>query len=73
MSHQQEGLPRLLTAAQVAADTGLSRATIWKLARTGRLPVVRIGRACRFSAAAVQDWAAAGGSPSAEAPSGTAA
>ena len=40
---------RLLTADDVAALLRLPVSTIYDLARTGRLPHLRIGRALRFS------------------------
>lgn len=38
----------LVSAADVAAYTGLHRVTIWRLARAGRLPFVRVGNSYRF-------------------------
>ena len=43
-------LPRLLTAAEVAGQTGLSAARVYELVRAGQIPHVRLGRAVRFSA-----------------------
>jgi excisionase family DNA binding protein len=40
---------RLLTAEEVAELLRLPVSTIYDLARTGRLPQLRIGRALRFS------------------------
>lgn len=55
-------LPRLLTAAEVAEQTGLPHATVYELTRRGELPAVRIGeRHYRYSAPAVREWLAAGG------------
>jgi excisionase family DNA binding protein len=59
-----EGLPRLLTAQEVAEHTTLPLATVYALARGGALPCVRLGRAMRFSAAAVMQWVDAGGTRS---------
>ena len=39
---------QLLTAREVAALLRLPVSTIYELARTGRLPYLRIGRAMRF-------------------------
>lgn len=54
-------LPRLLTAREVADATGLPAWRVYELMRSGALPHVRLGRACRYSAAAVSEWLAAGG------------
>jgi excisionase family DNA binding protein len=40
---------RLLTPAQVAELFQVPRSTVYGLAREGRLPCLRIGRAIRFS------------------------
>jgi excisionase family DNA binding protein len=40
---------RLLTAEEVAELLRLPASTVYDLARTGRLPHLRIGRALRFS------------------------
>ena len=57
------GLPKLLTAKQVSAATGLPLATVYELSRRHELPAVRIGaRALRYSAPAVAAWIANGGS-----------
>lgn len=54
-------LPRLLTADEVADQTGLSKARVYELAREGDLPVVRLGRAVRFSERALAVWIESGG------------
>ena len=46
-----------LDAGQVARMLGLSIATIRKWVLTGYIPCQKIGRAVRFSAAEIQDWA----------------
>ena len=56
-----ERLQRLLTAAEVAERTGVPRWRIYELARQGEMPVVRLGRSFRFSAATVAAWLEAGG------------
>jgi excisionase family DNA binding protein len=48
--------PLLYRAAEVARLTGLSRQGIYQLAAEGRIPCVRIGRAVRFPAEALQAW-----------------
>lgn len=59
-------LPRLLTAEELSSQTGLPRQRVYFLARTGALPVVKFGRAMRFSPAEVRAWLAAGGTASRE-------
>ena len=54
-------LPRLLSAEEVSKHTGLSRARIYELVRSGAIPHVRLGRTVRFSAAALREWLEAGG------------
>lgn len=54
-------LPSLLTAREVAAQTGLSVARIYEGGREGWLPCVRLGRAMRFQASALADFFASGG------------
>ena len=61
MTHE---LPRLLTAAQVSDATGLPLACVYKLARNGNMPVVRLGRAMRFSESALCQWIEHGGTAS---------
>ena len=47
----------LLNAGQVAQMLGLLIATIRKCVLTGFIPYRKIGRAVRFSATEVQNWA----------------
>jgi excisionase family DNA binding protein len=46
-----------LGVAEVADKLGLSIATIRRWVLTGFIPYKKIGRAVRFSAAEIQDWA----------------
>lgn len=47
----------LLSVGQVARLTGLSKRTIWRMARESRTPdPVRIGRVVRFRASEVDQW-----------------
>ena len=57
-----QALGRLaLSADEVAALLGISRAHVWKLASTGRLPKpVRLGRAVRWDRKNLEAWLAAG-------------
>ena len=47
----------LLNAKEIAAMLELSTATIRKWVLTGYIPYKKIGRAVRFSASEIQDWA----------------
>ena len=51
------GVETFLDVVQVAQMLGLSVATIRKWVLTGYIPYKKIGRAVRFSASEVQDWA----------------
>ena len=46
----------LYRADEVARITGFSKQGIYQLAAEGRIPCVRIGRAVRFPAEALQAW-----------------
>ncbi len=46
----------LLTAKEVAKLLRLSRKTVYKLARSGDLPGVKVGAQWRFSSKAVKRW-----------------
>lgn len=56
-----EPLPRLLTAQEVADQTGLPLSRVYELSREDQIPHVRLGRALRYSAPAVREWIEAGG------------
>jgi len=51
-------LPRLWRAKDVADATGEDLQRIYILARTGKMPVIRLGRSIRFDPAAVREWLA---------------
>jgi excisionase family DNA binding protein len=48
--------PRFLTVAEVAYLTRLSKATVYRLVRAGRIPAVRFGRSYRVTEAAVDEY-----------------
>jgi excisionase family DNA binding protein len=52
---------RLLTCEEVAERWQVTTAQVYRLAREGASPVVRIGRYRRFRAASVEAWEQAGG------------
>ena len=45
--------PAPVTVAQVAAELGVSRMTVYRLADRGELPALRVGRSVRFTRADV--------------------
>lgn len=51
----------LLTAAQLAGRWQIPRSQVYNLTRSGRLPVVRLGRHQRYSVVAVEAFEQAGG------------
>jgi excisionase family DNA binding protein len=51
----------LLTAEQLAARWQVPRSHVYRLAREGQLPVVRLGRYRRFELAAIEEFEHAGG------------
>jgi excisionase family DNA binding protein len=66
MEEQTNCIPRLATAREVSASTGLGLQHIYKLTRQDEIPHVRIGpRAVRFSIPAIQEWISRGGTPDA--------
>ena len=54
-------LPRLLTAAQVAAQTGIPKSRVYELSRTGQLPAISFGRRYRYDPSELRRWLEAGG------------
>jgi excisionase family DNA binding protein len=58
-----------LTAAEVAEVLDIPLQSVWRLARTGKLPATRLGRVLRFPRAAIErlaDGPQAGGTRSGE-------
>jgi excisionase family DNA binding protein len=55
---------RLLTADELAERWSVPRAHVYRLSRTGRLPVVELGRYYRYRLDAVEAFEAAGGTAS---------
>ena len=56
LSERAPPLTWLLTAKQVAAQTGVSDQTVYRAAESGRLAVVRIGRRLLFQESDVVAW-----------------
>jgi len=61
MEQAREGPIRLLTAAEVATRLGVRPAFVYELARRHLLPVIHVGRYCRFDPVALSHWLDAGG------------
>jgi excisionase family DNA binding protein len=49
-------MPKLMTLTQFQNAYGVSRSTIYRLAKTGDLPMVKIGRASRIKEDDAQRW-----------------
>lgn len=53
-----------LSANEVAEMLGISRAHVWRLLSSGRIPrPVRLGRSVRWNRKTLEDWLEAGGPP----------
>ncbi len=50
----------ILDVAGAAELLGVSPATVYKLARAGKLPATKVGREWRFARARLIDWVGAG-------------
>jgi excisionase family DNA binding protein len=46
----------LLTPPEAAAALGISPRLLWQLTKDGHIPAVRLGKAVRYSPAALQQW-----------------
>jgi excisionase family DNA binding protein len=51
-----EGIKRALTATELAAFLAISPITVYKMAKTGRMPSFRIGTAVRFDPRKIAEW-----------------
>ena len=59
MQHIDPGrVPRLLTAQEVAELLRVPRSTIYELARTRRIPFLKVGRRTLFAQQALLEWIA---------------
>jgi excisionase family DNA binding protein len=56
LADQIEQTGRALTAAELARVLSVSRITIFKQAKAGRIPSFRIGTCVRFDPKAVTNW-----------------
>jgi len=41
-----QGMPLLLTCEQVCGELGVSRVTLWRLIKTGKIKSIRVSRRC---------------------------
>lgn len=63
--HSEAGIARIALSAEEVADVlGISRAHVFKLHSSGRLPrPVKLGRAVRWPRRDLEEWLAAGAPP----------
>jgi excisionase family DNA binding protein len=47
---------QILTVGEVASYLRLSEATIYRMAKAGRIPGRRVGRSWRFSSQQIREW-----------------
>jgi excisionase family DNA binding protein len=52
----ESSAPRLLTADELSERWQVPKTHVYRLAREGRVPVVRIGRYFRFREASIEAW-----------------
>lgn len=59
--HPPKPTTATLTALGLAEFLGISRATVWRLLASGKLPApIRLGRAVRWDRWTVEEWLSAG-------------
>ena len=56
LSDQIEKFDHALTAVELAKLLAVSRITVFKLAKAGRIPCFRIGTCVRFDPRAIAQW-----------------
>jgi excisionase family DNA binding protein len=54
-------LPRLLTADEVSAATGISKFRLYELVRRGEMPACHLGRSVRWIESELNEWLRSGG------------
>lgn len=57
------GLPRLLTADEVAPYLRVPTARVYEMARLDLIPAIRMKRQVRFLESALREWLERGGTP----------
>jgi excisionase family DNA binding protein len=50
------GVPRLMTADQVAELLGMDVEWVWKMSRRGAIPTITLGRSRRYRRDAILGW-----------------
>ena len=58
---QQQSIPNLLTAKEVAEMLRIPKAHVYELARQAKIPCAHIGRLVRFPQARILEWIERGG------------
>lgn len=58
MSDDRLDTPRLMTAAEVSEILRVPRSTVYELARTRRIPFIKVGRRTLFEPRMLSDWIA---------------
>lgn len=56
LAEQIERIEGAMTADQLAKLVGISKVTIFKMAKAGRIPSFRVGTCVRFDPRKVADW-----------------
>jgi len=59
-AHRQYGQDRMLRAEDVAKSLGIDRSTVYRMAETGQLQAVKIGRQWRFPVEEIEQLLQAG-------------
>jgi excisionase family DNA binding protein len=55
-SASSETVPRLLTPDDLVSILGITRVQVIRLARAGKIPALKIGKAIRFRATTIDAW-----------------
>ena len=55
---QRDGITRLLTAEDLAVRWSVTVKQVYRLAREGDLPAIKVGRYYRFRLSAIEEWEA---------------
>jgi len=55
-SHKGEIMQRLMTIKEVADYLRLSKVTVYKMTRQGKIPASKIGRQWRYNKAEIDSW-----------------
>ena len=58
MSDERHSAPRLMTAAEVSELLRVPRSTVYELARTRRIPFLKVGRRTLFDPQLLSEWIA---------------